>query len=107
MNVREEMAQLARLRATAGPETLAAWADALDAEARAAEGQWLSEERALRRSGHTLAWLRRRYRAWLAEGYARKVGAQREYLAAVVPRRGLVVEPADDPRVQAQRDAAA
>ena len=107
MSVREEMAQLARLRATAGPETLAAWAAALEAEAKAAEGQWLSEERAIRRSGHTLSWLRRRYRAWAAEGYARKVGTRREYLAAVVPRRGLRIAPADDARLQAQRDAAA
>ena len=48
---------------------------------------WLPETQAVLQSGHAVAWLRRRFAEWAAQGYARKVGRQREYRALVIPRR--------------------
>lgn len=107
MTVREEMAQLAALGALAGPVALQRWMAAIDAETERQAAQWISEERALRRSGKSLRWLRRHWRQWEKDGYARKVDGARMYFAAVLPQGRLALVPADDAREQARRDAAA
>lgn len=107
MNVREEMAQLVALGALAGPVALERWVAALDAESALEAAQWISEDRALRRSGKSLRWLRRHWRQWEKDGYARKVKGARSYFAAVLPQGRLALVPADDAREQARRDAAA
>jgi hypothetical protein len=107
MTVRDEMAQLVTLGALAGPTALERWVAALDATAEHDAAQWVSEDRALRRSGKSLRWLRRHWRQWEKDGYARKEHGARVYFAAVLPQGRLALVPADDAREQARRDAAA
>jgi hypothetical protein len=101
------MAQLVALGALAGPVALQRWVAAIDADAEREAAQWITEDRALRRSGKSLRWLRRHWRQWEKDGYARKVHGARHYFAAVLPQARLALVAADDPREQARRDAAA
>lgn len=51
---------------------------------------WLSEDDAILRSGHTAAWLRRRFADWMEQGNARlggRGGRVREYRQVVIPQR--------------------
>ena len=107
MSVRDEMAQLVTLGALAGPAALQRWVAAIDADAEREAAQWISEGRALRRAGKSLRWLRRHWRQWEKDGYARREHGERQYFAAVLPQGRLALAPADDPREQARRDAAA
>jgi hypothetical protein len=73
----------------------AAQAASLDAAADALERavlpfiEWLSEDRALTRSGESVRWFRRQRAGWAARGLARKnARGQWEYRACIVPDAG-------------------
>lgn len=105
MSVRDEMAQLVALGALAGPVALERWVAALDAAEKADAAQWVTEDRALRRSGKSARWLHRHRRQWAKDGYARKEKGGWRYFLPVLPQGRLTVMPADDAREQARRDA--
>lgn len=92
------------LEASVGPPALERWATSIRAALKDEESKWLSEDRAVRRSGKSVEWLRSRRQRWAVDGYARRVAGKWQYHEAAVPRR-VAAEPADDPREQARRDA--
>lgn len=102
-----EIESLLALDASPGRAGLERWAAAIREALKAEEARWLSEERALRRCGKTLEWLRARRAGWTADGYARRVAGKWQYHEAAVPRRKVAPQAADDPKEQARRDAAA
>lgn len=100
-----EMQAAVGLDATVGRAGLEHWA-ALIREAMTAESaRWLTEPQAMARSGRRGGFFRMRRAAWLADGYARRVGRAWLYHEAVVPKSRR--QASDDPRAQARRDAAA
>ena len=51
---------------------------------------WLTETKAMRRSGQKAGWLRARFPAWERQGHARREGRERTYRMVVVPHRANV-----------------
>lgn len=103
-----EMQRLGELGGSIGPAGLGRWEAQLREVLAAEERCWLSEERAVRRSGKKAGWFRMRRRGWVEDGYARRSEqGMWEYHEAVVPRARFQPRPADDPVEQARRDVAA